>query len=305
MEECYDLLEIKNVTKRFGDLVAVDDLSMEVKPGEIFALLGANGAGKTTTFRMITGLLVPDEGLITYNETAMGYDFSDYLGFLVEERALLTKLKVNELIIHFARIKGMKYNDIVTKLKYWLDYFNITEYYDKKIKELSKGNQQKIQFISSIINDPKVLILDEPFSGLDPMNIERMIEAIRILQKKGTMIIFSTHRIDHVELFCENLVVLHHGKTVLSGNIEKIKDDFRRKTIRIRAFVDVDKLSSIEGVVKIQENINEYILSVSDDGVVSKVFDYIKTCNNVTVFAVEKPSLEEIFIEKVGEVYDA
>lgn len=305
MEECYDLLEIKNVTKRFGDLVAVDDLSMEVKPGEIFALLGANGAGKTTTFRMITGLLVPDEGLITYNETAMGYDFSDYLGFLVEERALLTKLKVNELIIHFARIKGMKYNDIVTKLKYWLDYFNITEYYDKKIKELSKGNQQKIQFISSIINDPKVLILDEPFSGLDPMNIERMIEAIRILQKKGTMIIFSTHRIDHVELFCENLVVLHHGKTVLSGNIEKIKDDFRRKTIRIRAFVDVDKLSSIEGVVKVQENINEYILSVSDDGVVSKVFDYIKTCNNVTVFAVEKPSLEEIFIEKVGEVYDA
>ncbi len=298
------MLEVKNITKKFGDLVAVDDLSFTIKEGEIFALLGTNGAGKTTTFRMITGLLEPNNGEITWDGNKYGYDFSDNIGFLVEERSLLTKLKVCDLVKHYAKLKSMDEKTIDEKLDYWLDRLQISNYKNKKIKELSKGNQQKIQFITSIINDPKLLILDEPFSGLDPLNIELMIDIIREFQKKGSCIIFSTHRIDHVELFCENLVVLLKGKSVISGNIDQIKDDFKRKTIRVSGDIDVNKIKEIDGVVSVKDNLNECVISISDLSISEKVFDYIKTCSNITKYVIEKPSLSEIFIEKVGVAYN-
>lgn len=298
------MVEVKNLTKSYGDLVAVDNLSFTVNPGDIFALLGTNGAGKTTTFRVLTGLLTPNKGTVTYNGQSMGYNISDIVGYLVEERALLPKLTVRKLVVHYGRLKGLNEDEILPKLDYWLKRMGITDYKDKKIKELSKGNQQKIQFITTIINDPKVMILDEPFTGLDPLNIEIMIDIIREFQQKGSCIIFSTHRIDHVELFCENLAVLLRGKTVISGNIDQIKDDFKRKTIKIQGDIDVDALKKIKGVLKVKENLKEYEVSVSDNSISEVLFDYVKTCKNVTKYVVEKPSLSEIFIEKVGEAYN-
>ncbi len=298
------MLEIKNVTKSFGDLVAVDDLSFAVKPGEIYGLLGANGAGKTTTFRMIVDLLSPNEGEISYYGKKINFDITDEIGFMIEERSLQTKMTVEEQVIHFGRLKGMKHHEAEARLDYWLERFNIVDYKKKKIKELSKGNQQKIQFIATIINDPKLIILDEPFSGLDPFNMERFVTIMNEFKEKGSVIIFSSHRIDHVEQFCEELTVLVKGKVVLSGNIDKIKDDFMRKVIKINGDVTKKELLSLEGVVKVYEYKHEMEVHIASQDNVKTVFDYIKTKENITKFMVEKPSLSEIFIEKVGEEYD-
>ncbi len=298
------MLEVKKATKQFGDLIAVNELSFEVNEGEIFGLLGTNGAGKTTTFRMIMGLLQPTSGEILYNGRQIDYSSTDEIGFLIEERALMTKMTVSDQVQHYGRLKNLTKEHINNKLDYWLEKFDITSYKNKKIKELSKGNQQKIQFISAIINEPKLLILDEPFSGLDPINIEMFIEAIKDLQKNGTCIIFSTHRIDHVELFCEKLIVLVNGNAVIDGYIEQIKDDFMRKTIKIKGDVDAEAIKAIPGVLKVIENANEVLVSIEDKSVSSKVFDYVKTCSSITEYVVEKPSLNEIFIEKVGAAYN-
>ena len=208
------MLKVENITKYYGDFLAVDNLSFEVNEGEIFGLLGANGAGKTTTFRMIIGLLTPSSGKITLDGHSIDYSITDKIGFLTEERSLLTKMTVKEQCIYYGVLKGMQEKDILTRLDELLKKFKIDDYKDKKIKELSKGNQQKIQFITAIINNPKLLILDEPFSGLDPFNVELFKEEIKEMAQKGSIIIFSSHRMEHVELFCKKLVVLKNGKTV-------------------------------------------------------------------------------------------
>ena len=196
------MLKVENVTKYYGDVLAVDDLSFTINDGEIFGLLGVNGAGKTTTFRMIMSLLEPTKGKITLNGDDVGYDVSERIGFLTEERSLLTKLTVKEQVVYYATLKGMKEVDILKKLDYYLERFGISEYKERKIKELSKGNQQKIQFITAIIHEPDLLVLDEPFTGLDPINVELFMEVIREFKEKGKMIIFSSHCMEPVYLFC-------------------------------------------------------------------------------------------------------
>lgn len=298
------MLEVINVCKKFGDLVAVNNLSFTVHEGEIYGLLGTNGAGKTTTFRMILGLLKPNSGSLLYNGKQVDYDVSDSVGFLVEERALLTKLTVYDMLYFYGKLKSIPDEELNKRIDYWLDRMQMMDTKKKKIKELSKGMQQKIQFISAVINEPKLLILDEPFSGLDPINIELMVTIIREFQKKGSIIIFSSHRIDHVEQFCEQLTVLVKGEAVISGNLEQIKDDFKKKTIKLIAKdCDVTYLEQIEGVANVTVNANEIIISVLDQTYADNVFAYVKTLNHVEKFVVEKPSLNEIFIEKVGEAY--
>ena len=298
------MLKVENVTKYYGDLKAVDNLSFEVNDGEIFGLLGLNGAGKTTTFRMILNLIDDHYGTITLDGEKIDYSKTDKIGFLTEERSLLTKMSVVDQIVFYGRLKGMSEKDILKKLDYYLDIFKISEYKNKKIKELSKGNQQKIQFISAIINDPKLLILDEPFSGLDPLNVELFKKVILELKGKGTTIIFSSHRMEHVELFCEKLVILVKGKSVLEGNLKKIKEDYKKKKIKVIGSIDVDKIKKIKGVIDVEETKIEYIITIKDDSVVKKVFDYIKTVDDITKFVVELPSLNEIFVSIVGDKYD-
>ena len=296
------MLKVENVTKYYGDFKAVDNLSFTVDKGEIFGLLGLKGAGKTTTFRMIMGLLTPDSGNITLNGKKIDYTQTDKIGFLTEERSLLTKLTVLEQVLFYGTLKGMSKSDIIKKLDMLLERFGIVEYKNKKIKELSKGNQQKIQFITAIINDPELLILDEPFSGLDPINIELFKDVILELSKKGSMIIFSSHRMDHVEFFCRKLVILSHGRDVISGYLKEIKESFGTKNIIIEGDVDIDELSKIDGVVEVRKDIN-YVVKIKDMNVVNKVFKALNG-KNITKFLVEEPSLNEIFIAKVGEAYE-
>ena len=248
------MLEVKNAKIMYGDFVAVKDLSFTIKPGDIFGLLGTNGAGKTTTFRMIMGLLEPTEGEVLYFGEKIGYHNVDEVGYMIEERSLLTKLTVKELMLFHGRLKSLKKEVIIERLEYWLERFGVSEYKDKKIKELSKGNQQKIQFITALLNEPKLLILDEPFAGLDPINTVLFVDAIRDFQKKGSMVVFSSHQLDHVESFCEEVVVLEKGEAIINGNIEKIKDDFQKRNIKIIGDnIDLKKLKSIDGVIEVKK----------------------------------------------------
>ena len=298
------MLKIENVTKYYGDFLAVDDLSFEVKPGEIFGLLGVNGAGKTTTFRMIMGLLETTKGNITLDGKKIDYSLTDNIGFLTEERSLLTKLTVKEQCLYYGILKGMKEDEILKRLNFLLEKFEITNYLNKKIKELSKGNQQKIQFITAIMNKPKLLILDEPFTGLDPFNVEIFKKEIVEMADNGSMIIFSSHRMEHVELFCKKLVVLMKGKPVLEGELKKIKKQYRKKNILVKGDIDVLKIKEIKGVIDIISKSDEYEIKIEDDSIVADVFKYISKCENITKFSVVEPSLNEIFVAKVGESYE-
>lgn len=300
------MLELKNVTKYYGDFKAVDNLSFKVKDGEIFGLLGVNGAGKTTTFRMIINLLDKNEGTILLDGKPIDYSITDKIGFLTEERSLLLKLTVLEQAIFYGTLKGLDKKCIEERLDVLLERFHISEYKNRKIKELSKGNQQKVQFITAILHEPKLLILDEPFSGLDPINVEEFMKMINELKDKGTSIIFSSHRMEHVELFCDELVILVHGKSVLQGNLKDIKKKYRKKNIQLCCKGDVDKLKDIDGVLDIvkEAGTDTYIIKISDDTVVDKVFEVVKTFKSVTKFSVEEATLNEIFISKVGEAYE-
>lgn len=298
------MLKLENVFKYYDDFLAVDNLSFEVKPGEIFGLLGVNGAGKTTTFRMIIGLIDASKGSITLDGKKIGYDVTNNIGFLTEERSLLTKLTVKEQCLFYGRLKGMTNEQILEKLDILLEKFDIKEYKDKKIKELSKGNQQKIQFITAIINDPKLLILDEPFSGLDPINVELFKEVILDMSKNGSMIIFSSHRMEHVELFCKKLAIMVKGKTVISGYLSDIKKQYRKKNILVKGDIDIKEIEKISGVVSVITKGDSYEIKIESSDIVKDVFDKISKYKNITKFVVEEPSLNEIFISKVGESYE-
>lgn len=298
------MLEVKNVKMKYGDFTAVHNLSFKIAPGEIFGLLGTNGAGKTTTFRMIMGLLEPTEGEVLYFGNKVGYHNVNEIGYMIEERSLLTKITVKELMLYFGQLKDMHPDVILERLDYWLERFNILEYKNKKIRELSKGNQQKIQFISSIINNPKLLLLDEPFSGLDPININLFEEAIRDFQKQGSIIIFSSHQLDHVESFCEQIVILEKGHAVISGHINDIKKDFQKQNIKIIGNINIDKIKSIPGVFNVIQNQKEVIVKIENETVAKDVFEYIKTCDNITKYDVEQASLSEIFVAKVGHKHE-
>lgn len=298
------MLKVENITKYYGDNLAVDNLSFTINDGEIFGLLGVNGAGKTTTFRMIMGLLEPTKGNITLNGKKVDYEVAEKIGFLTEERSLLTKLTVKEQVIYYGTLKGMKESDILKRLDYWLERFGVTEYKMRKIKELSKGNQQKIQFITAIIHEPDLLVLDEPFTGLDPINVELFMSVIREFKEKGKMIIFSSHRMEHVELFCEKLVILKKGKSVISGTLKDIKKNYQKKIINIVANINKEELESVPGVLEVkQENLN-LVVKIESDKYVDEVFKVVKKCSNVTKFVVEDASLNEIFLTTVGEAYE-
>ena len=298
------MLKVEHVTKYYDDFRAVNDLSFEVKEGEIFGLLGVNGAGKTTTFRMIMGLLDKTEGNITLNGKKIDYSVSDEIGFLTEERSLLPSKTVLEQAIFYGVLKGLTEKEIEERLDKYLDEFGITDYKNKKIKELSKGNQQKIQFIISIIHEPKLLILDEPFSGLDPINVEMFKKEILRLKKKGTMIIFSSHMMEHIEYFCDSLIILVKGNTVLEGKLTKIKKDFRKKNVKVQASLDEKEILKVKGVEGIEKNKDEYTIRLEDESYVNDLFKAISKYDNVTKFVVEEPTLNEIFVSKVGEVYE-
>lgn len=294
-------LELKNITKEFNKKIAVHNLNLTVPTGEVFGFLGANGAGKTTTFRMILDLIKPTSGTIYWNGKPINYKIKNRIGYLPEERGLYPNMTIEEEILYFGRLKKMNRTEIVSEIKYWLDRFEITENIKKKkVGSLSKGNQQKIQLITAIINKPDLLILDEPFSGLDPVNVEMLKSAVKDLQKNGTTIVFSSHRMDHVEELCENICIMKHGQPVVSGKIKDIKNNFGKKYVVIQGLIDDSKIASLSGVKDVQKNKNGITLSIESKETARKIFSYIKEMDFVEKFSVEDPSLQEIFIAKVG-----
>lgn len=297
------MLEVKNIVKKYGNNLAVNDLSFTVANGEIFGLLGENGAGKTTTFRIIMGLLEPNAGEVLLDGEKIDYSKSDSIGFVTEERSLLTKLTVQEQIEFYGTLKGLEKKEIDNFLNKWLEKFEITSYKNRKIKELSKGNQQKVQFISAVIHHPKLLILDEPFTGLDPINVKLLKEAIIELKNEGCSIIFSSHQMEYIEDFCEKLIILVKGKAILDGNLQEIKESYAKKNILIKGDIDIDELKSIDGVLSIDKEKGEYVVKIADISIAKKVFAKIKD-KNITKYDVVEPSLNEIFIESVGGIHE-
>lgn len=297
-------VKIENVTKRFGSFTAVDDLSIEIPENEMFGFLGANGAGKTTTFRMILGLLSPTEGKITWGGKTIDYHNSEQIGYLPEERGLYPKLKVKDQLIYLGRLKGMDKQTIIKEMDYWLERFKVPEYANKKVEELSKGNQQKIQFITAVIHRPKLLILDEPFSGLDPVNVEMLKEAVIDLKEKGTSIVFSSHRMEHVEELCQFLCIMHRGKPVVHGSLKEIKRSFGKKNVTVHADFDVSFLAHIPGVTKVKKTSEGMELQIEREDISQHIFEALQGKGFVRKFSLEEPSLNDIFIEKVGASYE-
>ena len=293
-------LEIKNVTKRFGSFVAVDNVSLSIPENEMFGFLGGNGAGKTTTFRMLLGILDISEGDITWNGQGINYSTSPEIGYLPEERGLYPKLKVKDQLVYLARLRGMDKKEALTELKHWLERFKIPDYLEKKVEELSKGNQQKIQFISAVLHKPKLLILDEPFSGLDPVNVEQLKSAVIDLKNSGTTIVFSSHRMEHVEEMCENLCIMHKGKPVVHGGLKEIKRSFGKKNVTIHADFDLTYLIKFPGVVKLKQTTEGAALQIEGEEIAENILKDIVGRGFIRKFALEEPTLNDIFIEKVG-----
>ena len=295
------MLKVDNIVKYYDDVCALDGLSFEVNEGEIFGLLGENGAGKTTTFRIIMGLLSPDSGKVTLNNKKIDYGITDKVGFLTEERSLQTKLTVYDQLKFYGALKSIEEDELDKRIDILLKEFDLFDYKKKKIRELSKGNQQKVQFISAVINNPKLLILDEPFTGLDPINVAKFKEYIRFLQKKGCIIIFSSHQMEHVEEFCEKLVILVKGKSILEGYLSDIKKDYQKKNIAIKSDIPVEELKETPGVIEVKKINNEYRVKVENEEVGSVIYKKLSKYK-VTKFSLEDATLNEIFISKVGDI---
>ncbi|MDG5788339.1 ABC transporter ATP-binding protein [Evansella sp. AB-P1] len=293
-------LILNDIRKNFNDHVAVDGISLKVEKGEMFGMLGANGAGKTTSFRMILGLLDPTRGSVTWDGERLSYRRTKLIGYLPEERGLFPKLTVKEQLIYLMKLKGMKNQEIIKEIKHWLDRFQVPEYENKKIEELSKGNQQKIQFMAAVLHKPEILILDEPFSGLDPVNSDMLKEAVLDLQDSGTTIVFSSHQMKNVEELCEDIIMLKRGKSVLQGNLREIKRSYGMKSISISADYDLNFLESINGVLQINRSKDGAVIKVENERVAEDIFYAISDKGFVRKFEVEEPSLHDIFIDRAG-----
>lgn len=296
-----EALKLENVVKQYGDKTAVNRIALSVNPGEIYGLLGANGAGKTTTMRMVLGLIYPDEGRILYNGKPFGPELQHMMGYLPEERGLYPKLKVSDQIIYLARLRGMSAADADKNLKYWLERFDVPEYYNKKIEELSKGNQQKMGFVAAVIHKPQILVLDEAFSGLDPVNVELLKDTVKELRDAGTSILFSTHRMEHVEELCRNITILHRSNTVVQGDLRGIKNSYPREEVLLRTAGEVTGLEAIPGVIGVDRQERGYLIRISDVSAAQQILRTAMDQGEVEHFEVKEPTLNQIFIRAVGE----
>lgn len=293
-------LQLHQVTKHYGDKTAVNALNIQVKQGEIYGLLGANGAGKTTTMRMVLGLIYPDGGNIEWKGKPYSGQLRGLMGYLPEERGLYPKIKVSDQILYLAELRGMGRKKADQRLKEWLERFEVPEYYSKRVEELSKGNQQKIQFIAAAIHDPEIMILDEAFSGLDPVNVELLKSTVKALRDEGKTILFSSHRMDHVEELCENISILHRSNTVLQGKIKDLKRKFPRERVLLEAELDVRGLEYIKGVRSVTKHVGGYELHIEHESAAQDALKIAMEQGTVTRFQIMEPSLNEIFIRTVG-----
>ncbi len=297
-------LLVDSITKRFGSVVALDGVSFTVEPGQIFGLLGANGAGKTTSMRIVLDILRADSGRITWRGTENNSLPRRTWGYLPEERGLYPRMRVGEQLRFFAALYGVADAESRRHIGDWLERFRIADYVDRKVEELSKGNQQKIQFIAAILHDPDVLIMDEPFSGLDPVNVRLLKEAFLEMKQRGKTLIFSTHQMEQVEELCESIAIIDRGRVVVSGALRDVKRAMGRQVVRLATDGDghgIEWLKSIPGIELITQREDYVELHVPADRdpvtILRAAFDRDE---RVTRFEIAEPSLEDIFVEHVG-----
>ncbi|MGO2935517.1 MAG: ABC transporter ATP-binding protein [Lactococcus cremoris] len=294
-------LKIDKVRKSFGDKIAVDNLNMVVKPGEVMGLIGQNGAGKTTTFRMILNFISADQGRITWKDGPINQEIKQKIGFLPEERGLYQKMTVEDQILYFAELHGMKRADARLKLQDWMKRLEVVGKPMDKVQTLSKGNAQKIQFIATLIHEPEFLILDEPFTGLDPVNTELLRNEIKRSRDKGAAVIFSNHNMSDVELLSDHLLMLKGGQTILNGTVEDIRASYGRTRVYLESDLSNDELSLISGVESIEKRGSGRSIKISEANVGREIFKKVAKDGYVQAFVQSPPSLDEIFRMEVAE----
>lgn len=295
-------LTLSNVTKRFGDFTAVEDLSFDVRAGRVFGFLGPNGAGKTTTIRMIVGITAPDEGSISLFGEPISYPTQNRIGYLPEERGLYKKMKVVDQLKYFAELKGVSRSDADKKIDFWLDRMRLSKWKKSKTTDLSKGMQQKIQFISTVLHEPDLLILDEPFSGLDPVNVEFMIDVLSEFRTQHKTVIFSTHLMSTAERLCHDIILINKAKKVVGGSLREVKESYGTNLIAFRGS-NADRIMRDRSLVeRVVSHADEQELHLAPGVEPQRVLKaLIDSGANVTKFEITEPSLNDIFIEKVKD----
>ena len=293
------MLVLKNISKGFNKTKAVQNLNLNIEKGTVFGLLGPNGAGKTTTIRMIMDIIKPDEGEININGHLIKKDDYEKIGYLPEERGLYQKSKLKETIAYFAELKGLSILEAHKRADEYLERFDLSEYAHRKIQELSKGNQQKVQFIISIISEPVLVILDEPFSGLDPVNQILLKDIINELNAKGTTVIFSTHQMEQVEKLCNDICLINKGQIVLEGNLKEIKDNYGLKTVEIDFIGNKSSLDKISTLDNLEIEKNKVKGELRKGTGINAILKELISLVTVTGFKINEPSLEQIFIDRV------
>jgi ABC-2 type transport system ATP-binding protein len=292
------VLSANNIVKSFGPVRAVDGISFSVRSGTITGLLGRNGAGKTTTIRMITGIFLPDSGSIEW--TATGRDPQDRIGYLPEERGLYRQMKIRELLLFFAEIKDRRGRDVVVSVEQWLKRFELWDKRDAKVEELSKGNQQKVQLIGTLLHDPELIILDEPQSGLDPINMVLVRDLLRELKEEGRTILLSTHMMGEAERLADEIILIHQGKVVLDGTLTAIRSSFGNNTLHIDYEGDGSFLQALPEVKRAAVVNHSAELTLSEGADPQRILEATVGRLRIRRFELAAPSLEQIFIEKVG-----
>lgn len=301
MSEQNVTLRVEQVTKRFGEFTAVEDLSFNVRAGRVFGFLGPNGAGKTTTIRMIVGITAPDEGKVELFGEHMSARLQDRIGYLPEERGLYKKMKIFDQLRYFAALKDVPGALADKRIDFWLDRMNLGDWKKKKTTDLSKGMQQKVQFISTVLHDPDLLILDEPFSGLDPINVEFLIDVIAEFKTQDKTIIFSTHLMETAERLCNDILLINKSRKVVSGSLREVKASYGKNLIALRAVGGENVLADVSLVKKVTEHADEIEIELvenADPQVLLKRL--IDGGASITKFEKIEPSLNDIFIDQIG-----
>ena len=295
-----NILEVRNLRKYYATQKAVDDVSFSLAPGSIFGLLGPNGAGKTTLIRMITGIFYPDEGEILFHGAKLDpmKDIAN-IGYMPEERGLYKKMKIGEQAVYLAQLKGLSHKEATRRAKEWFIKFNMESWWSKKVEDLSKGMGQKLQFVTTVMHEPKLIILDEPFSGLDPVNSNLIKEEIYQLARKGASIIFSTHRMEQVEEICDHIILMNNGKKILDGTVREVKQQYKENLFRI-SFNDMPDAIPSEAFELVQTKDNYHIIKIREGYRSNDVLEhYLRQPSEINGFQEMLPSLNDIFIKVV------
>jgi ABC-2 type transport system ATP-binding protein len=295
------MLSVIALRKEFSSGIAVDGVSFEAGKGEVFGLLGPNGAGKTTTIRMILNILTPDSGKITYDGAVFSDDVRNTIGYLPEERGLYRKSKLLDTIMYFAVLRGMKRSAARSEAMVWLTRFSLTEFRDRKVEELSKGNQQKVQFICAVIHDPSIVILDEPFSGLDPVNQILFKDIFHELRGAGKTVVFSTHQMDQAEKLSDSLCLINRGRVVLGGTVRDVKRKYGTNSLHVEFSGDGAFMSGLPGVRRAILYGNAAELELEADARVQPLIGAMNSRVDLSKFELVEPSLQSIFLQTVGE----